>query len=104
MYKHPGVYIEHFPSGLLAIEAGSTSIAAFIGPVKRGPVGEPVFIFNVNQFAQQFGTLNDGARGIRHEGQNANYLAPELKAEHLRHSTYERRAENLYPIDLTGRF
>ena len=36
MYKHPGVYIEHVPSGVLAIEAASTSIAAFIGPVKRG--------------------------------------------------------------------
>ena len=36
MYKHPGVYIEHVPSGLLAIEAVSTSVAAFLGPVTRG--------------------------------------------------------------------
>ncbi len=68
MYKHPGVYIEHVPSGLLAIEAASTAIAAFIGPVKRGPIGEPVFISNTSQFAQQFGSLDGGAGGIRNEG------------------------------------
>ena len=31
IYKHPGVYIEHVPSGLLTIEAASTSVAALIG-------------------------------------------------------------------------
>ena len=29
MYKHPGVYIEHVPSGLLVIEAASTSVGMF---------------------------------------------------------------------------
>lgn len=72
MYKHPGVYIEHVPSGLLAIEAASTSVAAFIGPVKRGPVGEPVFISGVGQFEEQFGVLGGGAGGIRNEGQSAD--------------------------------
>lgn len=72
MYKHPGVYIEHVPSGLLAIEAASTSVAAFVGPVKRGPIGEPVFITSVSQFALQFGTLNDGANGVRDEGDTAD--------------------------------
>jgi len=72
MYKHPGVYIEHVPSGLLAIAAASTSIAAFIGPVKRGPVGKPVFISNVGQFEEQFGVLGGGAGGIRNEGQIAD--------------------------------
>lgn len=65
MYKHPGVYIEHVPSGLLAIEAASTSVAAFIGPVRRGPVGEPVFVTSATLFAQQFGALNDSSGGIR---------------------------------------
>ena len=36
MYTHPGVYIEHVPSGVLAIEAASTSVAAFIGHIPRG--------------------------------------------------------------------
>lgn len=80
MYKHPGVYIEHVPSGLLAIEAASTSVAAFVGPVKRGPVGEPVFISNAGQFAQQFGVLNDGAGGIRDEGDTADKFGHEVNA------------------------
>lgn len=80
MYKHPGVYIEHVPSGLLAIEAASTSVAAFIGPVKRGPVGDPVFISNPGQFAQQFGILNDGTGGIRDEGDNADKFGHEVNA------------------------
>jgi phage tail sheath protein FI len=80
MYKHPGVYIEHVPSGLLAIEAASTSVAAFIGPVRRGPVGKPVFITSVSQFVQQFGTLNDGANGIRDEGDNADKFGHAVNA------------------------
>lgn len=80
MYKHPGVYIEHVPSGLLAIEAASTSVAAFIGPVKRGPVGEPVFITSASQFALQFGALNDGAGGIRDEGDDADKFGHAVNA------------------------
>ncbi|WP_019960096.1 phage tail sheath family protein [Woodsholea maritima] len=80
MYKHPGVYIEHVPSGLLAIEAASTSIAAFIGHVPRGNLitanaeeGEPVYITNISQYAQAFGVLNDQAGGIR-DGANPDYF------------------------------
>ena len=80
MYKHPGVYIEHVPSGLLAIEAASTSVAAFIGPVRRGPVGKPEFITSVSQFAQQFGTLNDGANGIRDQGDEADKFGHAVNA------------------------
>ncbi|MCP4317837.1 MAG: phage tail sheath family protein [Hyphomicrobiales bacterium] len=80
MYKHPGVYIEHVGSGLLAIEAASTSVAVFIGPVKRGPVGEPVFISNPGQYAQMFGVVNDGAGGIRDEGDNPDKFGHEVNA------------------------
>ena len=68
MYKHPGVYIEHVPSGLLAVEAAATSIAAFVGPARRGPVGEPVFILNAGQYEEQFGPLGGGFGGIRDFG------------------------------------
>ena len=36
MFRHPGVYIEEIPSRTLSIEPASTSIAAFLGHVKRG--------------------------------------------------------------------
>ncbi len=80
MYKHPGVYIEHVPSGALAIEAASTSIAAFVGPVKRGPVNTPVFIVNRGQFAEQFGELDDGTSGIRDEGDQPDYFGHAVNA------------------------
>jgi len=75
MYKHPGVYIEHVPSGVLAIEAASTSIAAFIGPVKRGKLvtddkedGKPVQVSSQAQFSTQFGELDGSAGGLRNLG------------------------------------
>lgn len=80
MYKHPGVYIEHVPSGLLAIEAASTSVAAFIGPVKRGPVGVPEFVNSASQFAQKFGALNDGAGGILDVGEQADKFGHAVNA------------------------
>lgn len=72
MYQRPGVYIVHVPSGLLAIEAASTSVAAFIGPVRRGALvtadkekGKPVFIASQPMYATQFGTLDGAAGGLR---------------------------------------
>ena len=84
MYQHPGVYIQHVPSGVLAVEAASTSIAAFIGPVRRGPVGEPVFITNPDQYATQFGELDGRAGGIRdhdpNQGQSPDYFGHAVQA------------------------
>lgn len=68
MYQHPGVYVEHLPSGLLAIEAASTSVAAFVGPVRRGTLNAPVFVTSASLFAQQFGVLDDSKAGIRDLG------------------------------------
>ena len=74
MYKHPGVYVEHVPSGVLAIEAASTSIAAFLGPVRRGVLNEPVFVTSVSLFAQAFGTLDDNRGGIRDLGDEPDHF------------------------------
>lgn len=80
MYRHPGVYIEHVPSGLLAIEAASTSVAAFVGPVRRGPVGAPVFVTSASLFAQQFGALIGGSGGIRDEGDDVDKFGHAVNA------------------------
>ena len=81
MYKHPGVYIEHVPSGVLSIEAASTSVAAFIGAVKRGDLvtadkdrGDPVFISGASQYTRLFGELKGGAGGIRDELSSPDYF------------------------------
>lgn len=80
MYKHPGVYVEHIPSGVLSIEAASTSVACFIGPALRGPVDEPVMILNRGAFAEQFGTLDDGTSGIRDFGDTPDYFGHAVNA------------------------
>lgn len=85
MYQHPGVYIEHVPSNMLSIEAASTSVAAFIGHVKRGnrvtdKAGAPVFISSVSQYAQQFGPLGGGAGGIADEGQSVDPFGHAINA------------------------
>src|SRR5262249_44580135 len=69
---HPGVYIEHVPSGVLAIEAASTSVAAFVGTVGRGQLNEPVFITRASQYATNFGPLGDTGTGIRDLGATAD--------------------------------
>lgn len=80
MYMHPGVYIEHVPSGVLAIEAASTSIAAFVGPVRRGTPGMPTFISSAAQFARLFGELDGVAGGIRNDGAAADMFGHAVQA------------------------
>ncbi|TRD16118.1 phage tail sheath family protein [Palleronia caenipelagi] len=80
MYKHPGVYIEHVPSGALAIEAASTSVAVFIGPVKRGPVNTPELILNRGAYATGYGELDDATSGIRDLGDTPDYFGHAVNA------------------------
>ncbi len=55
---YPGVYVEEIPSGVRTITGVSTSIAAFIGYFKRGPVNKAVQIFNMGDFEREFGGLD----------------------------------------------
>ncbi len=52
---YPGVYIEEIPSGVRTITGVATSITAFIGRTKRGPVDKPVTINNFGDFERKFG-------------------------------------------------
>ena len=54
---YPGVYIEEIPSGVRTITGVATSITAFIGRAKRGPVDEPITINNYGDFERRFGGL-----------------------------------------------
>ena len=84
MYQHPGVYIEHVPSGALSIEAASTSVTAFIGLVDRGnPVndkGDAVFISSVGQYDAAFGPLGGGPGGIKNKGSSVDAFGHAVNA------------------------
>lgn len=55
---YPGVYVEEIPSGVRTIVGVSTSITAFVGRAKRGPVNEAVRIQSFGDYERVFGGLS----------------------------------------------
>ncbi|MGB5834229.1 MAG: phage tail sheath family protein, partial [Thiohalocapsa sp.] len=53
--SYPGVYIEEVPSGVRTITGVATSITAFIGRARRGPVNKVVTITSPTEYVQIFG-------------------------------------------------
>src|SRR5512147_1061425 len=56
----PGVYVEEIPSGVRTITGVATSVTAFIGRARRGPVGpvnDPVLVNSFADFERTFGGL-----------------------------------------------
>lgn len=54
---YPGVYVQEIDSGVRTVAGVPTSIAAFVGRAKRGPVNAPVACFNFGEFTRRFGGL-----------------------------------------------
>ncbi len=54
---YPGVYIQEVPGGVKTITGVSTSICAFIGTAKRGPVNKAVNVHSFSDFERRFGGL-----------------------------------------------
>ena len=54
---YPGVYIEELPSGVRTITGVPTSIAAFVGSARRGPVDEPRRVTSWADFQRTYGGL-----------------------------------------------
>jgi len=55
---YPGVYIEEIPSGVRTIIGVSTSVTAFVGQAKRGPINKAVPILNYSDYERRFGGLH----------------------------------------------
>jgi phage tail sheath protein FI len=54
---YPGVYIQEVDSGVRTVAGVPTSIAAFVGRTKKGPVNDPTPCFNMGEFNRRFGGL-----------------------------------------------
>ena len=54
----PGVFIEEVPGGAHTITGAATSVTAFLGYLKRGPLNIPVRCLNFASFQQVFGGLD----------------------------------------------
>jgi uncharacterized protein len=53
----PGVYVEEIPSGVRTITGVATSITAFIGAARRGPIDTPIRVQSFAEFERKFGGL-----------------------------------------------
>ena len=58
---YPGVYIEELPSGVRTIAGVSTSVAAFVGSAKRGPINKAVHVLSYADYERAFGGLDAGS-------------------------------------------
>lgn len=54
---HPGVYIQELPSGIRTITGVATSVTAFVGRARRGPVDRAITITSYADFERTFGGL-----------------------------------------------
>ncbi len=59
---YPGVYIEEVPSGVRTITGVSTSVTAFVGSAKRGPVNKAKRILSYADYERFFGGLDAGSK------------------------------------------
>jgi phage tail sheath protein FI len=57
-YLHPGVYIEEITSCAKPIEGVSTSVAGFVGEVRRGPAGEANLIGKFDDYVKEYGNIS----------------------------------------------
>ncbi|HLJ33077.1 MAG TPA: phage tail sheath C-terminal domain-containing protein [Ktedonobacteraceae bacterium] len=57
---YPGVYVQEIPSGVHTIVGVSTSVTAFLGLAKRGPINTAVHIFSLKDYENAFGGLFKG--------------------------------------------
>ncbi|MCN9242576.1 phage tail sheath subtilisin-like domain-containing protein [Streptomyces sp. RY43-2] len=55
---YPGVYVEELPSSTRTISTLTTSVTAFVGHTRRGPIDEPVRVTSFAEFERRFGGLS----------------------------------------------
>src|SRR3954451_23311516 len=55
----PGVYIEEIASGVRTITGVATSVTAFVGATRRGPINRAVRLLGFGDFERRFGGLSD---------------------------------------------
>src|SRR5829696_1239282 len=54
---YPGVYVQEIPSGVRTIIGVGTSITAFVGRARRGPVDKAITVTSFGEFQRIFGGL-----------------------------------------------
>lgn len=63
---YPGVYVQELPSGARTIVGVSTSVTAFVGAARQGPVNTPVRVRSVAEYVRTFGAPVGEAQPMGH--------------------------------------
>src|SRR5262245_35950677 len=77
---YPGVYIREVPSGARTITGVATSIAAFVGMAKNGPLKEPTLVLGFKDYVRTFsedtsqGEMTDQVRQFFLNGGSQAYI------------------------------
>ena len=81
-YLAPGVYVEETSFRAKSIEGVGTSTTAFVGPTRRGPVGEtPELITSLTDFERIYGSLENLAlTNVTAEANRLNFVAHAARA------------------------
>jgi phage tail sheath protein FI len=99
---YPGVYIEEIPSGVRTITGVSTSVTAFIGSARRGPINRAVRLLGVADFERRFGRLRSDSElgyAVRQFFQNGGSQAWAVRiAKNAQAAT--RTLQNAAPADV----
>src|SRR5437868_1467670 len=99
---YPGVYVEEIPSGVHTITGVSTSVTAFVGAARRGPIDQAVTLHSFADFERRFGGLKAGAElgyAVRQFFQNGGSEAHVIRiAKNAQAAT--RRLQNGAPADV----
>jgi phage tail sheath protein FI len=64
--SYPGVYIEERPSGVRTIVGVATSVTAFVGVARMGPVDTPVRVTSLPDYVRVFGSPMDADSPMGH--------------------------------------
>lgn len=62
----PGVYVQEVPSGANTIVGTSTSVTAFVGATRLGPVNKPTKVRSMADYVRTFGLPWDAAHPLGH--------------------------------------
>ena len=99
--SYPGVYIQEVDPGVRTIVGVPTSITAFVGRARRGPVDDPTRISSFADYARTFGGLWEGSSmsyAVRHFFLNGGADAIIVRV----HNPSAQGATDTAPADLPG--
>jgi phage tail sheath protein FI len=100
--SYPGVYIQELDAGVRVISGVRTSITAFVGRARRGPVDDPITVQGFDEYVRRFGDLwaeSPMGYAVAHFFANGGSDALIVRVHNVSGAAAEDRAEADVPAD-----